>query len=315
MFSPLRITLIYLVIGVFWILVSDSILLLIVNEHQQSQFSFFQTAKGLFYVFSTAVILYFLIRQYYIALNQKMVQLENLNEELKVQSEKLKASNEELEQFAFIASHDLQEPLRNITSFLSHLENKYSDVLDDKGKTYIGFAVNGAKQMRQIILDLLELSRVSKPQTETQAVDLNEVLEEVVAIHRELIANTGARVSWATLPSIRAHPNLMIQVFSNLIGNALQYSRPGVPPKITANATDHGRKWLFSVNDNGIGIEEDYYEKIFVIFQRLQGKERHRGSGIGLTTVKKIVEILGGEVWVKSKPGEGSTFFFTIPKH
>ena len=240
--------------------------------------------------------------------------LKNLNEKLEVRARELAASNAELEQFAYVASHDLQEPLRMVTSFLSQLETKYEDQLDDRAKKYIYFAVDGAKRMRQIILDLLEFSRVGRMEEEVDDLALSGILEEVCTLQSNLIQTKNAKISFGKLPVIKGARTPMIQVFQNLISNALKYSREDVAPVVTVSYRELSDFWEFSVEDNGIGMDADSYEKIFVIFQRLHTKDQFSGSGIGLAIVKKIVENLGGRIWVESELGLGSTFRFTLKK-
>jgi PAS domain S-box-containing protein len=228
--------------------------------------------------------------------------------------EALKAVNIELEQFAYIASHDLQEPLRMVSSFLSQLEKKYSSVIDDKGKEYIHYAVDGAKRMRQIILDLLEFSRVGRTDETLKEVDLNSIINEIILLHSRQIEELKAIVKFDSLPVINTFKSPVRQVFQNLINNGLKYHRKGVPPVINIEAIEHEDYWQFSIKDNGLGIDEQYHEKIFVIFQRLHNRDEYSGTGIGLAITKKIIENLGGKIWLTSTPNEGSTFFFTIKK-
>jgi len=240
-------------------------------------------------------------------------ELKKLNQELENHTKELAESNAELEQFAYIASHDLQEPLRMVSSFLTQLDKKYHHQLDEKAQKYIEFAVDGAKRMRQIILDLLEFSRIGKNRQAEEKVNLNQVIEEVCSLQKKMISEKRAEVSYKNLPNVISAKAPLIQVFHNLIGNALKYSRKDVPVKIIITAKKGRKEWVISVKDNGIGIEPDYYEKIFIIFQRLHRKEQFQGSGMGLAIVKKTIEKLGGQIWVESKVGYGSNFSFTIP--
>ncbi|GAA5032199.1 hypothetical protein GCM10011506_24320 [Marivirga lumbricoides] len=240
--------------------------------------------------------------------------LQSLNETLDKRAKELAVSNAELEQFAFVASHDLQEPLRMITSFLAQLENKYSDKLDEKAQKYIYFAVDGAKRMRQIILDLLEFSRAGRNVDESGKLPVKELVSEAQLLQRRTIAQTSAKIVVESLPDIQLQKAPFLQVFQNLIGNALKYSKDDVSPEITISAKSTKDSYVFSVADNGIGIEEKYFEKIFIIFQRLHTKDKYKGSGMGLSIVKKIIENNGGRIWLKSKVGKGTTFYFTVPK-
>jgi len=240
--------------------------------------------------------------------------LKILNTELAKSIRDLEISNKELEQFAFVASHDLQEPLRMITSFLTLIEKRYADTIDDRGKQYIRFAVDGAKRMREIILDLLEFSRIGTVTEEKKLVSANDLVNEVLIVHKKTIREKQALVHLGRLPEILCHPNSIIQVFQNLISNALKYNEGSHRPEISISFTEKKDSWQFSVSDNGIGIEKEYLEKIFVIFQRLHQKEQYSGTGIGLAICKKIVEFHGGKIWAESEVGKGSTFFFTVKK-
>ena len=242
--------------------------------------------------------------------------LEAVNKELQKYVQQLLISNAELEQFAYVASHDLQEPLRMVTSFLSQIERKYKDVIDEKGKQYIFFAVDGAKRMRQIILDLLEFSRVGKAEDKMEVIDLNELVNEILVLYRNQIKAKKAIIVSDTLPSVRTSKSSMRHVFQNLISNSLKYvnSQDGFVPQINISVKSENNNWVFAIKDNGIGIDSQYFEKIFIIFQRLHSKDEYSGTGIGLSITKKIIENLGGRIWVESEPHHGSTFYFTIPK-
>lgn len=240
--------------------------------------------------------------------------LRKLNETLDFRAQELARSNAELEQFAYVASHDLQEPLRMVSSFLTQLEKKYQHQLDDKARQYIHYAVDGAKRMRQIILDLLQFSRVGKQGNLPEKIDANAIMETVCILQQKMIEENNADISWNNLPVVTTFKAPLLQVLNNLVNNAIKYRKPAVDPKISVAAIEREDCWEFEVADNGIGIDSEFYEKIFVIFQRLHVKELYGGTGIGLAIVKKIVEHLGGRIWVSSVPGEGSSFFFTVPK-
>jgi PAS domain S-box-containing protein len=236
-------------------------------------------------------------------------------ERLKKMNKELALSNSELEQFAFVASHDLQEPLRMITSFLSQLEKRYGDLLDDRAKRYIYFASDGAKRMRNIILDLLEFSRVGRTKEDKQQVSLDMLLDEVVGLNRKLIQEKKARIVWDKgLPELYTFKSPLRLVFQNLINNGLKYQAKEAVPVITITSKELESGWHFIVADNGIGIDSEYFDKIFTIFQRLHNKEEYSGTGVGLAICKKIIENLEGEIWVTSELGEGSEFHFILPK-
>lgn len=226
----------------------------------------------------------------------------------------LARSNTELEQFAYVASHDLQEPLRMVTSFLALIEKRYKNQLDEKGKTYISYAMDGAIRMRHIIMDLLEFSRVGRGSKEKDFVDLNLIVEEVIKLQKQAIQESGAKITVDSLPTVVSNKVLMIQVFQNLIGNAIKYRKPDEKPEIAISFKNRLNFWQIVIKDNGIGIEKEYHNKVFVIFQRLHNKDEYSGTGIGLAIVKKIINNLGGEIWLESEIGKGSTFFITIPK-
>ncbi|WP_323755849.1 PAS domain S-box protein [Roseivirga sp.] len=242
------------------------------------------------------------------------LQLSELNKSLKQYTLELERSNEELEQFAFVASHDLQEPLRMVSSFMDLLQLKYGDQLDEKGHQYIHFATDGAKRMKQIILDLLEYSRATRPSEGIEEVDMNAVLSDFKQLRRQLITEKSAKIKSNKLPTLNTYKAAITQILHCLIDNALKYSKEDTPPIIEIKAIEKDSEWKFSIKDNGIGIEPQFYEKIFIIFQRLHNKDKYSGTGIGLSIAKRHVEFLGGRIWLESVNGEGSVFYFTIPK-
>ncbi|WP_142452754.1 PAS domain S-box protein [Gracilimonas mengyeensis] len=241
-------------------------------------------------------------------------ELKSLNNELEEHAKELAASNAELEQFAYVASHDLQEPLRMVTSFLTQLDKKYADKLDEKANQYIHFAVDGAQRMRQIILDLLNYSRLNNGDKQRSDVELNRLLIEVQSLERTHIDEKQAMIEVGELPKVSVNPGAIKQLFQNLINNALKYHKPDTTPKIIVSAEDAGLFWKISVKDNGIGIKEEFQDTIFQIFQRLHTRDEYSGTGIGLAISKKIVERHGGKIWVESEEGKGCNFLFTIPK-
>ncbi len=242
--------------------------------------------------------------------------LKDANVELEKNVKQLLLSNAELEQFAYVASHDLQEPLRMVTSFLTLLEKRYRHLIDEKGQQYIYFAVDGAKRMRQIILDLLEFSRIGRVNNHVELVDINELVGDILAIFRKQINDTKAVVFTENLPTVLCSRSSLSHVFQNLISNCLKYSKDKKenPLIINISVESNDLFWVFAVKDNGIGIDPQFFEKIFMIFQRLHNKDEYTGTGVGLAITKKFVENLGGEIWVESEEGNGSTFYFTLPK-
>ncbi len=231
---------------------------------------------------------------------------------LKLKLEELARSNAELEQFAYVSSHDLQEPLRMISSYLQLLQRRYQGNLDEKADKYIYFAVDGASRMQNLINDLLEFSRVTTRGREPEPTDCEFVLNQVLSNLELYIKENKATVSHDPLPEVMADNTQLAQVFQNLIINGIKFHSEEAP-KIHISAEKKANEWLFSVQDNGIGIDPQYSEKIFEVFKRLHKKEEYPGTGIGLAICKKIVERHGGRIWVESELGKGSTFYFTLP--
>jgi signal transduction histidine kinase len=245
---------------------------------------------------------------------KRAAELDVLNKLLQQHTLELQRSNEELEQFAFVASHDLQEPLRMITSFMDILKRKYGDRLDEKGHQYIHFATDGAKRMRQIILDLLDYSRAGKLTEGKEIVDLNEVISKFKQLRIKLISEKNATVTSGNLPILNSYTAAITHILHSILDNALKYTKEGTSPIVEINAIENEKEWVFAIKDNGIGIDIEYYDKIFIIFQRLHLKEEYSGTGIGLSIAKRHVEILGGHIWLESEVGKGTVFYFTIPK-
>ncbi len=235
-----------------------------------------------------------------------------LEEKVEKRTLELTRSNSELEHFAYVASHDLREPLRMITSFLQLLEKRYKDQLDQDANEFIEFAVDGAKRLDNMIKDLLEYSKVRSKEREFVPVDAGEVLEETLINLTVPIEETNAKITHDNLPTIIGNKELLVLLFQNLVSNSIKY-RSNEPPLIHISSTEEDNKHCFSVNDNGIGMEKDHLERIFTIFQRLHSKDEYQGTGIGLAIAQKIVHQLGGQIWVESEKGKGSTFYFTVP--
>jgi two-component system CheB/CheR fusion protein len=237
-----------------------------------------------------------------------------LNNRLKQRADELAASNVELERFAYIASHDMQEPLRMITSFLQLFKKKYEDHIDETAEQYINFAVDGADRMKKLIMDLLEYSRVGSNKDDISDIDTNILLNEVVNVFVSRIDEMKATILVdPNLPVVKANKTQLFQLFQNLVGNALKY-HTGESPLVHITGKEEEHYFIFSVQDNGIGIKPIFFEKIFVLFQRLHHKTEYSGTGIGLAICKKIVERHGGRIWVESEPGKGSCFYFSISK-
>jgi PAS domain S-box-containing protein len=228
--------------------------------------------------------------------------------------EELKRSNAELEQFAYVASHDLQEPLRMVSSYTQLLMRRYGDKLDGDAKDFTAFIVDGATRMKQLIEDLLAYSRVGTRDKNFKPVEAESSLKRALTNLRAAIQDSGATVTQDKLPTIPCDEVQLAQLFQNLIGNALKFRKPDAAPAVHVGAADRGAEWEFTVRDNGIGIEPQYFERIFMVFQRLHDKGEYPGTGIGLAIVKKVVERHGGRIWVQSQPGAGTTFHFSMPK-
>lgn len=224
----------------------------------------------------------------------------------------LKRSNHELEQFAYVASHDLQEPIRMVSTYTKMLELQLKDGLNEKQKQYMFFLIDGAKRMHNLIQDLLAYSRVTSKNETFVLTDLNGVMAEIMRDLQVAITDHNAEVICNDLPALKTDPSQIRLVFQNLIQNAIKFNGDK-KPVIQINAERKRKEWLFSVKDNGIGIDPEYHERIFVIFQRLYEKEKYPGTGIGLSICKKIVERQGGKIWVESELGKGATFYFTLP--
>ena len=245
-------------------------------------------------------------------LEEQITRRKTAEEELKRTVTDLRRSNAELEQFAYVASHDLQEPLRMVSSYMQLLSRRYKGKLDSDADDFIGFAVDGAKRMQTLIQDLLVYSRVGTRGKPFKPTNCEDVLEQVLVNLEVAINESGAVVTHDSLPTVAADDTQLVQLFQNLISNAIKF-RGKEPPRVHITAEQKTGEWVFIVADNGIGIAEEFFERIFVIFQRLHGRDEYCGTGIGLAISRKIVERHGGKMWVKSEPGKGTTFHFTIP--
>lgn len=236
----------------------------------------------------------------------------DISERKRIEQE-LRRSNQDLQQFAYVASHDLREPLRMVTSYLRLLERRSGACLDEDGRTNIGFAIDGAQRMDALITDLLQFCRVDSHGADIEAVDATAALGRVLETLAPAIAEAGATVTFAPLPRVMADPHQLAQVFQNLITNGLKYQAPNAHPAIHVSAEVDGGDATFAVRDNGIGIAPEFHHRIFVIFQRLHHGDDYAGTGIGLAVCTRIIERHGGRIWVESEPGQGSTFRFTLP--
>jgi PAS domain S-box-containing protein len=248
--------------------------------------------------------------EYLLGISNDITERKKADIELKQKSQELLRSNQELEQFAYVASHDLQEPLRMVTSYLQLLESRYKDRLDADANDFINFAVDGATRMRSLINSLLEYSRVNRLKV-FEKFSINAVMEDILNDLKDQLLESHVTIKYDNLPTIYGDPVLISQLIMNLIVNAIKF-KDGKDPQITITAKRGKGEWLFCIEDNGIGIQKEYFDKIFVIFQRLNSKEKYPGTGIGLSICKKIVERHGGKIWVESEVNKGSRFYFTI---
>ncbi|SCG65088.1 sensor histidine kinase [Micromonospora zamorensis] len=239
--------------------------------------------------------------------------IEWVNSQLQKQAEELTRSNRDLEQFAYVASHDLQEPLRKVASFCQLLQRRYAGQLDERADQYIAFAVDGAQRMQRLINDLLAFSRIGRLTTGFVEVDLNKVMGDVAGQTEAARQYADAELTWTDMPVISGEEPLLTNLLANLVSNSIKFRRADVAPKVHISARLVGAEWEITCQDNGIGIEPEFADKIFVIFQRLHSKDAYPGTGIGLAIVKKIVEYHGGRVWVDTDVPEGTAIRFTLP--
>jgi signal transduction histidine kinase len=239
--------------------------------------------------------------------------VEEARQQLELQAAELTRSNRDLEQFAYVASHDLQEPLRKVASFCQLLQRRYEGQLDERADQYIGFAVDGAQRMQRLINDLLAFSRIGRVTAGFTDVDLNAVMADTVSQHEATLERTGGEVTWDPLPVVRGEDALLAALLGNLVSNSLKFRRPDVPPRIHVSARELDGEWEISCRDNGIGIEPEFGDKVFMIFQRLHVKGAYPGTGIGLAIAKKVVEYHGGRIWLAPAPDHGTDIRFTLP--
>lgn len=225
----------------------------------------------------------------------------------------LRQSNEELERFAYVCSHDMQEPVRMMNTYAGFLEQDAVEQLDDNNRRYVTYIRDNAVRMQKMIRDILTFSRVGREEVRTEKVDCNEVLSETLREFEDVIADKAAVVTAGPLPMVQTSPTLVRVLFQNLIGNALKFQHAGTTPEITISAQASGAMWRFEVKDNGIGIDPAFSDRVFTIFQRLHRAEDYPGTGIGLSTCKKFLRLVGGDITFTSRPGEGTTFVFTLP--
>ncbi len=276
-------------------------------RHMENDFTFPDGSIGAFYLRRQPVA------EGHFILSTEISERRRAELEMAAQREQLARQNKELEQFAFIASHDLQEPLRMVTSYVQLLQRRYTGNLDADADEFIGFAVDGTIRMKRLIDDLLAYSRSGKPLA-LENIDMNGIMAHVRANLASAINEYGAVLLHGNLPTVKAAETEMLQLMQNLVGNAVKFRRDGVRPEVHVSGNKEASHWHFEVRDNGIGIEEQYRAQVFMPFKRLQDRAKYPGSGIGLAVAQKIVERFGGRIWFDSVPGEGTIFHFTI-KH
>ena len=248
-----------------------------------------------------------------LSVSHDITELKRTENQLKETITELERSNEELQSFAYITSHDLQEPLRNIASFAQLLQGRYKGKLDEDADEFLNFMVEGAIRMKNMIQGLLEYSRIDKTDTGFKETNMNLKVEKAIENLQSIINESSAEITHDNLPAVVANPNQMIRIFQNLISNAIKFRKPQYPPKIHISCKKKKDEYIFSVSDNGIGIEKQYIDRIFEVFKRLHTMDEYEGTGIGLAIVKRIIEHHGGKIWVESELGKGSTFYFTLP--
>ncbi|MGB9979621.1 sensor histidine kinase [Methanobacterium sp.] len=251
--------------------------------------------------------------RYRILVNNLEEKVEERTRELKKAIDELNHSNQELQQFAYVISHDLQEPLRTIASFTQLLEYRYKNKLDNDADEFIEYIVDASALMKQMIVDLLDYSRIETHGKEYHPVDMEKVLNEVILSLHDLIERTQAEITHDPLPIVITEKDQIHRVFQNLIGNAIKFKKPDKFPSVHISARKKGSIYVFSVSDNGIGIEKQNFQRIFTVFQRLNTRDEYEGTGMGLAIVKRIIEKHGGRIWLESEHGEGTTFYFTLP--
>ncbi len=249
----------------------------------------------------------------YVSIRYEITQRKNAEEQLRIYADRLERSNQELQDFASIAAHDLQEPLRKIQAFGDRLSARHRREFSDEGQDYLDRMLTSAKRMRNLIDDLLTYSRVATKAKAFEATDLNQVIKDVLSDLEIRIEQCGGKVEVGDLPTLAADPSQMRQLFQNLIANALKFSRAGVPAVVRISAIIDKGRCVLAVSDNGIGFDEKYLDRIFTIFQRLHGRQEYEGTGVGLAVCRRIAERHNGSITAKSKEGEGATFFVSLP--
>ncbi len=299
---------------------SSNIALLI---NQESDITYYFISYSFLFVFVYGIAIIFetgqsliikMLNEKKVLLEQQKLEISQKNEELEAAQEQLKIKNGELENFAFAAAHDLKEPLRMIGMYTMLSKKRINGQLDKTTTEYFNYVTDGIDRMQKLLDDLLQYSRMGKSKDDIKDVDLNAIIFVVIHNMMATMKDTQASITINQLPIVEGATSEMMQLFQNLIANSIKFRKTTTLPEIKISATDEGENYLISLNDNGIGIKEEFQERVFAIFERAHARHEYEGSGIGLATCKKIVESTGGKIWLKSTEGEGTTFFFTFPK-
>ncbi|WP_299674006.1 ATP-binding protein [uncultured Tenacibaculum sp.] len=286
------------------------------EKNSDKKLSFIVQIEYLLFIIALLILIlevYFIYRPIEKELKKSSIVLEEKNEKLEHTFEKIKEKNKELNEITYIASHDLQEPLRTVSSMVDMFSSRYKESFDEQGKMMLGFIESATGRMRNLVKDLLEYSVLGQNR-ELSKVNCNEVINDVRKDLNQIILKNDADIKWKNLPEVTGYKSELRLLFQNLISNAIKFQHPENKPKIRVTSEELEEYWKFKVSDNGIGIKEKYKEKIFSIFKRIHSKEEYEGTGIGLSHCKKIVEMHDGKLWVDSEEGKGSDFYFTLRK-
>lgn len=312
--SAIKITIIYLIIGVTWIVLSDKVAFYLFGDYEIYTQNLFQIIKGIFYVVTTAVILFILINSFNRKIEDKVRELKILNKTLEFERNRLKESNEQLEQFADMTSHDLKSPLRTIINLIQRFKTKFQKETTPQSQEYLDIIENSADGLYRKIDKTLLFSKISRIKQRTVLVDPNEIIEEVKTSLSRSIDEKSAKITSEKLPTIKADRVLLQNVFQNIIENSLKYSQEDLIPVIKISAEKNNESVIFSIKDNGIGIPKTELENVFEKYKQLNAQNILSGNGIGLATIRKILERLEGSVWIESEEGEGTTVFIELPR-
>lgn len=311
--SAIKITIIYLVIGIAWIIISDKVAYYFFGDFEIYTQNLFQILKGIFYVVTTAIILFILINSFNRKIEEKVREQEMLNSTLEFERNKLKESNDQLEHFADMTSHDLKSPLRTILSLIQRYKIKFKDSLTPKSSEYLDVIEVSAKQLSRKIDKTLLFSKIAHSSGDFETIQPEEFIRDIELALANIIEEKNAKISIEKLPVIFSDRIMLQQVFQNIIENSIKYSKPNTEPAINISATKKEKKVIFEISDNGIGIPKEEQEKVFERFKQLDNKEFLKGNGIGLASIKRIINKLNGDIWIQSTEGEGTSVFVALP--